>query len=34
MSFRSEEIAGENMMRDIYLTVASPIPTGMYVMAN
>jgi hypothetical protein len=34
MSFRSEQDPGTNMMRGIYLTIASIIPTGMYGMAN
>jgi hypothetical protein len=34
MSFRSEQDPGANMMRGIYLAVASIIPTGMYGMAN
>jgi hypothetical protein len=34
MSFRSEPDPGANRMRGIYQTVASIIPTGMYVMTN
>ena len=34
MSFRSEQDPGANMMRGIYLTVGSIIPTGMYGTAN